>query len=86
MVRGRKQAVQDKGGERVGHGVPVALGLGASFAATGLVSSMLFDIPRTDPQVFAAVTLALLTSGFAACLLPARRATRVDAMQALRSE
>ncbi len=63
-----------------------ALGLGASLAATRFVSGMLFDVGRTDPNVFVAVTLALLGSGLAACVLPARRATRVDAMQALRSE
>jgi predicted permease len=64
----------------------IALGLGASFAATRLVSGMLFDIARTDPNVFVGVTLALLGSGLAACALPARRATRLDAMEALRSE
>lgn len=63
-----------------------ALGLGGSLAATRFVSGMLFDVGRTDPNVFVAVTLALLGSGLAACVLPARRATRVDAMQALRSE
>jgi ABC-type antimicrobial peptide transport system permease subunit len=64
----------------------VALGLGGSFAATRFVSGMLFDVARTDPNVFVAVTLALLGSGLAACVLPAWRATRVDAMDALRSE
>jgi putative ABC transport system permease protein len=64
----------------------VALGLGGAFAATRLVSGMLFDVARTDPNVFVAVTLALLGSGLAACVLPARRAMRVDAMEALRSE
>jgi predicted permease len=64
----------------------VALGLGGSFAATRFVSGMLFDVARTDPNVFVAVTLALLGSGLAACVLPARRAMRVDAMEALRSE
>jgi predicted permease len=64
----------------------VALGLCGSFVATRLVSSMLFDVGRTDTNVFAAVTLALLGSGLVACMLPARRATRVDAMEALRSE
>ena len=47
---------------------------------------MLFDVARTDPNVFVAVTLALLGSGLAACVLPARRAMRVDATEALRSE
>jgi putative ABC transport system permease protein len=64
----------------------VALGLGGSFAATRFVSGMLFGVARTDPNVFVAVTLALLGSGLAACVLPARRATTVDAMEALRSE
>lgn len=64
----------------------VALGLAGSLAATRFVSGMLFDVASTDPNVFVAVTLALLGSGLAACILPARRATRVDAMEALRSE
>jgi putative ABC transport system permease protein len=64
----------------------VALGLAGSVAATRFVSSMLFGVARADPNVFVAVTLALLGAGLAACLLPARRATRVDAMEALRSE
>jgi putative ABC transport system permease protein len=64
----------------------LALGLAGSFAATRFVSGMLFDVASTDLSVFVAVTLALLGSGLAACVLPARRATRVDAMEALRSE
>jgi predicted permease len=64
----------------------VALGLAASFGATRFVSGMLFNVARTDPNVFVAVTLALLGSALAACVLPARRATRVDAIEALRSE
>ena len=66
--------------------IGVALGLAGSFAATRFVSGLLFDVASTDPNVFVAVTLALLGSGLAACVLPARRATRVDAMEALRSE
>jgi putative ABC transport system permease protein len=64
----------------------IALGLGGSLAATRFVAGMLFDVAGTDPNVFFGVTLALLGSGLAACALPARRATRVDAMVALRSE
>jgi putative ABC transport system permease protein len=66
--------------------IGVAFGLAGSFAATRLVSGLLFDVASTDLKVFVAVTLALLGSGLAACVLPARRATRVDAMEALRSE
>ncbi len=64
----------------------VAIGLAGSFAATRFVSGKLFEVARTDPHVFVAVTLALLGSGLAACMLPARRATRVDAIETLRSE
>jgi putative ABC transport system permease protein len=64
----------------------VALGLAGSFAASRFVSGMLFDVARTDLNVFVAVTLAFLGSGLTACALPARRATRVDAMKTLRSE
>jgi predicted permease len=64
----------------------VALGLAGSFAASRFVSGMLFNVASPDLRVFVAVTLALLGSGLAACVLPARRATRVDAMEALRSE
>jgi predicted lysophospholipase L1 biosynthesis ABC-type transport system permease subunit len=64
----------------------LALGIAGSFAATRFVSGMLFAVARTDPSVFGAVTLALLGAGLAACVLPARRATRVDPMEALRTE
>jgi putative ABC transport system permease protein len=67
-------------------GAGVALGLVLSFAATRLVAGMLFEVGRTDLQVFATVTVTLLAAGLAACVLPARRATRVQAMDALRSE
>ena len=64
----------------------VTLGLAGSFTAIRFVSGMLFDVASTDANVFVAVTVALLGSGLAACVLPARRATRVNAMEALRSE
>ena len=63
----------------------VALGLAGSFAAMRFVSGMLFDVASTDANVFVAVTLAS-SAPARACVLPARRATRVDAMEALRSE
>jgi putative ABC transport system permease protein len=66
--------------------VGVALGLAGSFAATRFVAGMLFDVARTDVSVFVVVTLALVAAGLAACVLPARRATRVEAIEALRSE
>jgi putative ABC transport system permease protein len=66
--------------------VGIALGVAGSFAATQVIAGMLFDVARTDLAVFGAVTMALLGSGVAACVLPARRATKVEAMEALRNE
>ena len=61
-------------------------GMVASFGATRLLTSMLFEVDRTDPAVLAGVTLTLSVAGLAACLIPARRATRVDPTVALRAE
>jgi putative ABC transport system permease protein len=64
----------------------VLVGLAGSFAATRFVSSLLFEVGPTDPTVFVAVTVALVVTGFVACALPARRATRVDPITALRND
>jgi putative ABC transport system permease protein len=67
-------------------GLGVAAGLAASFAATRLISSQLWGVKPYDPLTLAAVITVVLVAGIAACLIPARRATRVDPMQALRYE
>jgi putative ABC transport system permease protein len=64
----------------------LVLGVIAAFAVTRLMSSLLFGIRPTDPTTFAVLSVLLGAVSLAASYLPARRATRVDPMIALRSE
>jgi putative ABC transport system permease protein len=64
----------------------LVIGLGASIFAVRLIKSMLYQTEAFDPTVFTAVAALLLAVAFFACMLPAWRASRLNPMQALRTE
>jgi putative ABC transport system permease protein len=66
--------------------ISIALGLIGAFALTRLMKGFLFGVTATDPMTYIAVTTLLMAIAMLACFIPARRATKVDPVIALRSE
>jgi ABC-type antimicrobial peptide transport system permease subunit len=64
----------------------VALGLAASWMMTRLMVRLLYEVSATDPLTFVTISSLLIVVAFLACYLPARRATKVDPLVALRYE
>lgn len=64
----------------------VAIGVALSLGLTRVIAQFLFGVTATDPVTFAAVGFGLLAISLLACYIPARRATKVDPMVALRHE
>ena len=78
------QLVLGKGMKQLAIGGLIGLALGAAMAQP--LSVVFFDVEPSDPTVYAAIIVTLGLAGFFACLVPARRATRVELVEALQPE
>ena len=66
--------------------IGVVVGLAGALALTRVMSSLLFGVTERDPITFGVVAALLIVVAFIACFVPARRATKVDPLVALRYE
>jgi putative ABC transport system permease protein len=66
--------------------IGLVIGIVSAFALGRLIASQLYEVPAHNPALLAGATILLATIALIACLLPARRATQVDPIQALRTE
>ena len=64
----------------------LVVGMAGAVVATRSIAGLLFGVPSTDPATYSAVIGVLLLSGLLACWIPARRAARIDPLEALRQE
>ena len=62
------------------------IGLAGALALTRLMTTLLFEVSPTDPITFGAVACCVIVAALLACYIPARRATRIDPLVALRYE
>jgi putative ABC transport system permease protein len=67
-------------------GIGIVLGLAGSFAVTRVLSSLLLGVGVTDPVTFTSVAILLIAIALLACWIPARGATKIDPMIALRRD
>src|SRR5688500_9696806 len=67
-------------------GAGVAIGLAAAFGVSRLLSGLIFGVSTSDPKTFLITPLVLAAAAMLASYVPARRATKLDPMEALRSE
>jgi len=63
----------------------IAIGIGLAFAGSRAIRAVLFDVSPTDPVAYVVLTTAVLGVAVLACYLPARRASRIDPLSAIRS-
>ena len=67
-------------------GVGVLIGVGVALVSTRFLSTLLYDVKAVDPLVFAAMSVTMIGMGVLASYVPARRASNVDPIEALRSD
>ena len=67
-------------------GIGLAIGLGMAYGLTNIISILMFGVDPRDPAVFGIIVLTIVSVGILASLVPARRATRADPVEAMRSE